>query len=128
MLPARGQPQTRLMRVEIDVDNPTGKIAQGMYGRVTIVLEKSTDLLSIPSACLVGKTKGNKGKVYVVRDGHAQLVTVRLGADNALRVIVLAGLKGDDEVVLQPGNALAEGTAVHPTLWDEAPAKSAEEP
>src|SRR6266545_451608 len=28
-------PQTRLMRVEIDLPNPTGKIRQGMYGRVT---------------------------------------------------------------------------------------------
>jgi len=114
-------PQTRLMRVEIDLPNPTGKICQGMYGRVTIVLEKSTNLLSMPSSCLVGRAEGGKGKVYVVRDGHAQLARVRLGADNGLRVIVLAGLKGEDQVIVQPGNALAEGTPVNPTLWDEAP-------
>src|SRR5262249_4890633 len=33
-------PQTRLMRVEIDLDNPKGKIRQGMYGQVTIILDK----------------------------------------------------------------------------------------
>src|SRR5262249_14729183 len=35
--------QTRLMRVEIDLPNPTGKICQGMYGKVTIVLDKGVN-------------------------------------------------------------------------------------
>src|SRR5262249_50169288 len=33
-------PQTRLMHVEIDVENNCGKIRAGMFGRVTIILEK----------------------------------------------------------------------------------------
>src|SRR5207244_3178324 len=107
--------------------NPTGKICQGMYGRVTIVLDKGTDLLSIPSSCLVGKTEAGRGKVYVVRDHRAHLTSVRLGTDNGLRVTVLGGLKGEDQVIVQPGNALAEGTFVSPTLWDEAPAKASSE-
>src|SRR3954447_19412839 len=111
------------MRVEIDLLNPTGKIRQGMYGRVTIVLEQSSDLFSIPSSCLVGKTDGNKGKVYVVKDGQARLTSLRLGADNGLRTIVLAGLQGEDQVIMQPGNALAEGLPVSATLFNEVPAQ-----
>lgn len=105
-------PQTRLMRVELDLPNPTGKICHGMYGQVTIVLDQEKELLSIPSSCLVGKHDNGKGTVYVVRDEHAYQVSVRVGTDNGLRVVVLGGLDPDEDVVLQPGNRLSEGAEV----------------
>jgi multidrug efflux pump subunit AcrA (membrane-fusion protein) len=33
-------PQTRLMRVEIDLPNPNGEVRPGMYGRVSILRDK----------------------------------------------------------------------------------------
>src|SRR5204862_855031 len=45
---------TRLMHVEIDLPNPTGKICNGMYGKVTIILEES-DLLTVPPSSLLAK-------------------------------------------------------------------------
>jgi RND family efflux transporter MFP subunit len=102
--------QTRLMRVEVDLPNPTGAIAPGMFGRVTILLEKSQSL-SVPSSALVGKVEGAKATVFVVRDGHAHQVPVRVGSDNGLRVAVLDGLMEDDEVVVHPGG-LTDGAAV----------------
>jgi multidrug efflux pump subunit AcrA (membrane-fusion protein) len=113
-------PQTRLMHVEIDLPNPTGKICQGMYGRVTIVLDKATDQLSIPSSCLVGKTDDGQGSVYVVRNGRATLVPVRIGADNGLRVALLQGLTVADEVIGHPGTAVSDGVEVISTLADES--------
>jgi RND family efflux transporter MFP subunit len=104
-------PQTRLMRVEIDLPNPKGKILPGMYGRVTILLDHS-DLLSIPTSCLVGPLEKGKGKVYVVREGRARLVPVRLGTENGQRVAIVAGLSAHDDVVLHPGSGLADGTPV----------------
>jgi len=111
-------PQTRTMRVEIDLPNPTGKIRQCMYGQVTIVLDQEKDLNSIPSSCVVAKLDDGKGTVFVVRDGLAHQVTVRLGADNGLRVAVLEGLTGDDEVILHPGNAISDGVEVAATVVD----------
>ena len=116
--------QTRLMRVEIDLPNPTGKICHGMYGKVTIVLDKSTDQFSIPSSCLVGKAQDGAGAVYVIRDRHAHLVQVHLGVDNGLRVGVLDGLKAEDEVIQQPGSALAEDALVNPTESDDRSGKA----
>ena len=85
------EPDTRLMHVEIDVPNPTGKIRNGMYGRVTIILQKS-NLLSVPSSCLIGKFEAGKASVYVVRDGKAIRTPVRYSEDNGIEVGILSGL------------------------------------
>jgi RND family efflux transporter MFP subunit len=103
--------ETRLMHVEIDLANPTGLIRDGMYGRVTITLEKSK-YLSVPPSCLVGKVKDGKGSVYVVRGGVAHLVPVQIGQDNGLRVAILSGLRADDRVILNPGNKIEDGVPV----------------
>lgn len=108
-------PQTRLMHVELDLPNPTGKIRHGMYGRASILLQK-TDLLTIPSSCLVGNTQGGKGYVYAVRDGRVKLTPVQVGADNGLQVGLLNGISPDMMVVLNPGSGLADGAAVNATL------------
>lgn len=118
-------PQTRLMRVELDLKNPTGRIRNGMYCHATILLDKATEKMSIPASCLVSKSENDgAGKVYVVRDGHARLVAVRIGEDNGLRVEILGGLKATDQVILQPGDSLTDGAAVAATLMDETAAKA----
>jgi RND family efflux transporter MFP subunit len=109
-------PETRLMRVEIDLPNPTKQIKHGMYGQVTIILDQAKDLVSIPSSCLCGKQEDGKGTVYVVRDGVAHQVEVRLGIDNGLRVAVLGGLNREDQVILRPSATLTDGTEVKPTV------------
>jgi len=110
--------QTRLMRVEVDLPNPTGKISHGMYGQVTIVLDQEKDLISLPSTCLVGKREDGKGTVYVVRDGLIHSVSVRLGTNDGLRVAILEGLTCAEQVVLHPGNTLSEGIEVISTVVD----------
>jgi len=104
-------PATRLMHVEVDLPNPTVKIRHGMYGRVTLRLDRS-DALAVPSGCLVGKDRDGTAKVFVVRDGVARLAAVRVGADNGLEVAVLDGLTADDDVILHPGGDVEDGTAV----------------
>lgn len=104
-------PQTRLMRVEIDLPNPTGKIRQGFYGRVTIILEKNADVLSVPSSALT-RTPGGKDAVYVVRNRVARLTPVQIGTDNGVRVIILRGLRETDEVVTNVVSGLRDGGAV----------------
>jgi multidrug efflux pump subunit AcrA (membrane-fusion protein) len=112
-------PQTRLMHVEIDLENRTGELKAGMFGMVTIVLEKS-DAFAVPSSCVVNRVEsedaasGNsKGWVYVVRHGRARHVPVELGSDNGQYCAVLGGrLRADDEVILDPPEGLADDTPV----------------
>jgi HlyD family secretion protein len=106
-------PETRLMHVEIDLLNPTGKIAHGMYGRVTILLEKS-HLYALPASAVVNKTQGGKGKVFVIRGGQARLVPVVIGSDNGVRIGVVSGVSEGDQVIARPSSELSEGTPVQP--------------
>ncbi|HKB35635.1 MAG TPA: efflux RND transporter periplasmic adaptor subunit [Gemmataceae bacterium] len=105
-------PQTRLMRVEIDLPNPTGEIKQGYYGRATIILDRVAGQLSLPSSCLVGKTEDGTGSVYVVRDRHVHLVPIKISGDNGIQFAVREGLTPKDEVVLHPHSGLFEGEEV----------------
>lgn len=108
-------PQTRLMRVEIDLPNPQGRIRQGMYGKVTIILDKEKDKLSIPAGCLAQKSN----EVFVVRDGKAFLHRVGLGLVGNERVMILQGLTPDDRVILNPPRSLREGDEVIAEDYDE---------
>jgi RND family efflux transporter MFP subunit len=105
-------PQTKLMHVEIDVPNPAGEIRQGMYGWVTILLDKQSDQLSVPTSCLVGKSQDGKATLWVVREGRARLIPVRLGSDDGDRVAVQSGLGDRDQVIVQPPPGLEDGTRV----------------
>ena len=105
-------PRTKLMRVEIDLPNKNGRLKQGMYGWVKIVLDPEAEQLSIPSSCLVGKTQEGKASVYVVRDGSAKLVPVRIGSDNGQLVAIESGLNPTDQVIAQAPPSLRDGTPI----------------
>jgi RND family efflux transporter MFP subunit len=105
-------PNTKLMHVEVDVPNPTGEIRQGMFGWVTIILDKQSDRLSVPTSCLVGKSQDGKGSLWVVREGRARLVPVRLGGDDGDRVAIQSGLSDRDQVIVQAPPELEDGTPV----------------
>jgi RND family efflux transporter MFP subunit len=105
-------PDTRLMRVEIDLPNPKGQIRNGMYGRVTIILDKGANQLSIPSSCLVGRSQDGKAHVYVIKGSHARLTSIEVGQDNGLRVAVLRGLQPGDQVIASPGSDVADRVSV----------------
>ena len=112
--------RTRLMPIEIDLDNEDGLIHQGMFGKVTIILDPALKLISIPTGCLVGNHVNGNGTVFVHRpDGKVYRVAIRIGMDNHKRVEVLSGLKTTDEVVLHPPSSLSDGGEVHATPVDE---------
>ncbi|MBN9119401.1 MAG: efflux RND transporter periplasmic adaptor subunit [Planctomycetes bacterium] len=106
-------PSTRTMRTEIDVPNPKGVLAHGMYGRVSITLDAgAANALRLPSSALVGKAEGGRGSVRVVRDGTVHLVPVRYATDNGVEAEIVSGLTPADRVVTRSTAPVEEGTAV----------------
>lgn len=114
---ASENPESRTMRVEVDLPNPEEVIRDGMYGRVEIQLEPPAAGLIIPSACLVGTATREAAQVYVVDDGHARLVKVSIGKDTGSEVEITSGLTTTSSVVLNPAGALTDGVAVEATAF-----------
>lgn len=105
-------PETRTMRIEVDLPNKDNLLRQGMYGRVTVHLERSGQLLSVFTSSVVNGSDLTKPSVFVVKDGVAKLTPVVLGVDNGLRVEVLQGLQPGDAVVQRPPAGLSDGARV----------------
>jgi HlyD family secretion protein len=120
-------PNTRLMRIEIDMANPDGEIGDGMYGRVKILLDRFPDLCSVPLASIVKNAQG-RSAVWIVRDNHVHLSEVRLCKDNGSRVALFSGVKTDDLVVLHPPPGLTDGKEVESRLVEAPPATPDELP
>jgi HlyD family secretion protein len=116
----------RLMRVEIDLDNPDGILRDGMFGRADILLEKVVKNLTVPSSCLIDRNGKGDGAVMVVKDGKIHRVNVKVGMDTGLRAEIVNGLAENDQVIVQPDPSIAEGTAVQ--VDSASPSSSAIDP
>ena len=109
-------PTTRLMRTEIDVPNPDGKLRRGMYGRATLVLESgSPGAVRVPSAAVIDRKDAGAAVVRVVQDGKVRNRQVTVGADNGTEVEILTGLTPADVVIVRASRPVSEGTAVAAT-------------
>jgi RND family efflux transporter MFP subunit len=95
-------PIDRTMRVEVDLKNTSNELRDGMFGRVTVYLTRSTKELSIPSTSLINDAESKGATVYIVREGRAQRVPVKVGRDNGVRAEILSGLQPNDLVVKHP--------------------------
>ncbi|MBP3953928.1 efflux RND transporter periplasmic adaptor subunit [Gemmata sp. G18] len=120
-------PSTRMMRVEMDVDNPPtaghpdGVLFSGAYGHARLTLQAGAPTaVRVPTAAVTGRSAG-KGSVRVVRGDRIQTVPVTLGADNGIEIEVLTGLTADDRVVLRVSNPVDDGSVVAVSGAKQAP-------
>lgn len=103
---------TRTMRTEIDVPNPSKRLRDGMFVKVTIIVDEGKSGLTVPSSSLVSNPKTKRDSVFVVRDGKARLTPVEVGQDNGPRTEIESGLSAEDQVIVNPPADLADGAAV----------------
>ncbi|HWE38705.1 MAG TPA: efflux RND transporter periplasmic adaptor subunit [Isosphaeraceae bacterium] len=117
----------RTMRTEVDLPNPTGRLKQGMYGNVSILLQPASANLTIPSQALHRSEHGS-GTVFVADVGRAREKTVRVAADDGLRAEVLSGLRPDDEVIVSYVGTVEDGEPIiaEPATVGEARRQAAE--
>lgn len=105
-------PNSRTMRVEVDLPNPDGLLREGMYGRARIALEPGSQRLTVPAACVLDRSGKGQGTVLLVRDGKVRRQKVELGAENGSVVEIASGLGQDDQVVLKSSTPLVQGMPV----------------
>jgi RND family efflux transporter MFP subunit len=103
-------PKTRAMAVELDVANPRGQLAPGMYPTVTWPVRARRALL-VPATAVVTTTE----RAFVIRAsrGVAEWVTVSKGPAAGPDLVEVVGpLAAGDQVVKRASDELREGTPI----------------
>ncbi len=112
---------TRTLLTEVDVDNSARLLKPGGYVEVHLKLPSPVTTLTLPVNAIIFKSVGLQ--VATVKDGKTiALVPVTPGRDFGTDIEVVAGLKGDDWVVLNPSDSLTNGAVVRP-METPAPAQ-----
>jgi RND family efflux transporter MFP subunit len=101
---------TRTMQVEIALANKGGALLPGAYVQVTLPLKASREMVISTNALIVR----NEGMQVAAVDagGKVRLLPIKLGRNFGQSVEVVDGLKGTEQLVLNPPDSLAEGDAV----------------
>ncbi len=101
---------SRTLLVEIDVPNSRGELLPGSYASVHFKLPAGAKALTIPSNALLFRAEGLR--VALVREGKTKLVPIKLGRDYGDEVEILSGVNADDNVIVNPSDAIASGQQV----------------
>jgi RND family efflux transporter MFP subunit len=101
---------SRTLNVEVDVDNPTGRLLPGAYAFVHLRVPPHPGSVTIPSNALLFRAEGLRAGV--VRNGRVELTPISIGQDYGSTVEVISGLSAHDTVIVNPSDSLANGAAV----------------
>jgi len=115
---------TRMMQVEVSLPNRDGALLPGAYVQVSLPLA-AAQTLTVPANALLFRAEGTRIAV-VDAQGRIGLRPVTLGRNYGENVEVIDGIGGNDRMVLNPSDSLAEGDVV--TVAPEAPPADAKPP
>lgn len=101
---------SRTLNVEVDVDNPQGKLLPGAYVFAHFKLPQQEAQLSVPANALLFRSEGLR--VAIVRNGHVHLQPVTIAKDDGATLQIGSGLKATDQIILDPADSIAEGESV----------------
>lgn len=104
-------PTSRTLLVEIAVDNPTGQLFTGSYAEVHLKLPTAASAFILPVNTLLFRAEGLR--IAVVGDGQkVELKQITLGHDFGSEVEVIAGVNGNENVIVNPPDSVVTGETV----------------
>ena len=105
---------TRTLLVEVRVNNPTGTLFSGAYAEAHFKLPTAASSFVLPVNTLLFRSEGLR--IATIADGnHAELRPITVGHDYGTEIEVVAGLSGDESVIVNPPDSLVSGQEVHVT-------------
>lgn len=104
------RPETRTMRVEIDVDNSDGRFLTGMYAFVSLELETKVQAMMIPSKAI--RLDGKKTVVYVAANGVTMSIPIEIGYDDGIWAEITSGLSGSEQIITSTSGSILPGVPI----------------
>ena len=112
---------SRTLLTEVDVDNSARLLKPGGYVEVHLKLPSPVNTFTLPVNATIFKSAGLQ--VAIVKNGKTvSLIPVTPGRDFGTEIEIVAGLKGDESVVLNPSDSLTDGAVVR-VAENSAPAQ-----
>ena len=104
------QPGTRTLLTEVDIPNPDGTLAAGVYCTIELRVPRKTPSLLVPADAIIFNRNGLQ--VAVIEDGTAHIRKVSVTRDLGTQVEVGDGVKQGDQVIVNPPVSVIEGSKV----------------
>lgn len=101
---------TRTLLTEVDLDNPGATLLSGSYAEVHLQIPARNSTFLLPVSALIFRDE--KLQVGVVRNGKIAITDITPGHDFGDEIEVVAGLKANDQVVMNPPDSLVSGQEV----------------
>jgi RND family efflux transporter MFP subunit len=101
---------TRTLLIEVDVANPTNTLLTGSYAEVHLKVPTQAPTFIIPVNTLIFRSEGLR--VGVVKDQRVTLTAVTPGHDFGNQIEIVAGLKPDDQIIINPPDSVVTGQQV----------------
>jgi multidrug efflux pump subunit AcrA (membrane-fusion protein) len=101
---------SRTMTVEAQVENSGDALKPGQFATVRILLPESASAVLIPLRAV--RTESGTSRVFVIRNGRAELRLVQLGQTEGDLVEVRSGVAADELVATSNVEALSDGMPV----------------
>jgi RND family efflux transporter MFP subunit len=102
--------QFRAERMELDVYNPDGRLAPGMYADVLFSSKGNADAFSVPKSAVVTSTE--RKYVVAVRNGKTVRVDVSTGNESADKIEITGDLKPGEQLIAHANDELQEGLTI----------------
>ncbi len=97
--------------VEVRIENSTKfPLKAGMFGRAQFTLKSGTDHIIVPREAVIGSLKD--AKVYVVKNGTANLRSIKTGREIGTNVEIVSGVNEGESVIVNGQNNLKDNAAV----------------
>lgn len=103
-------PATHTALVELELDNPEGKLKPGMFTQLRIRTALSKGAVTVPFDAVLSDEEGDF--VYVVTEGRAEKKRVETGLRQGERLEIKDGLEGTETIIYQGKEFIEQGAKV----------------
>jgi RND family efflux transporter MFP subunit len=104
------QPGSRTLLTEIDIPNPDGTLSPGIYCTIELHIPRNTPSFKVSADAIIFNEAGLQ--VAVAENGVVHLRKVTIVRDLGKEVEINSGVKGGDQVILNPAVDLPDGSKV----------------
>jgi len=102
---------SRTLLVEVDVNNPGGELLPGAYTEVHLKIPEGASTFILPVNALVFQSQGLQA-AQVDSNNHVVLLPVTPGRDFGTEIEIVAGLTGQENIIINPPDSLISGETV----------------